>query len=99
MNLTGNATMCDNDLVVNREIRKILVRYWIDLGRLTVSTNEGKSVLQGALMRLPGSESSLGCREVEQLMSDIEHIPHVLSLATELDNWVCLDGAWRPVGG
>ena len=41
------------DLDINCRVRRVLVRHWIDLGKISARTNRCVVTLSGSLMRLP----------------------------------------------
>lgn len=87
------------DLLINRAVRSVLVRHWIDLGRLSVRTTSGKVYIHGALMRLPGVADELTSTIVHAMFDEVDRIRGVRRTMITLDNWH-RDGtdAWRRVG-
>lgn len=82
------------DLEVNREVRKVLVRHWIDLGRLSFRSVGGRVQMHGVLMRIPGVDTSLSGEIVTAMFREIGRIPGLVRVSAEIDNWSCSDGAW-----
>ena len=84
---------------VNRRLRAILVKNWIDLGRITfqVSIN-GIVTINGALLKLPGS-GDLKAQMVAEMLGEIENIQHVMRVDAEFDNWLRSGhaGLWSPL--
>ena len=76
------------DLQINRAIRQVLVRHWIDLGRLTLATRNGSVLLAGAMNRLSGSrEGELGDPEASAIVAEIRSLPGVRRLTLTLAGW------------
>ena len=71
-----------------RRMRAILVKHWIDLGRITfhVSTN-GVVAMNGALAKLPGT-GELTPQSVGEMIGEIENLQHVMRVEAEFDNWL-----------
>lgn len=85
------------DLEVNRAVRRILVRHWIDLGRLSIRTRTGKVQLQGRFSRIAGVQDSLSAAIMQTIHADIKRIRGVLKIAFLLENWTNHSGIWQPV--
>ena len=84
-----------------RQVRAVLVRHFIDIGRLTINLGGTGVRLHGTLCRLPGVEAKLIPEIVAALMADIGRVPGVRNVQAEFDNWRQMDalGEWRPVEG
>jgi hypothetical protein len=84
------------DLAINRNIRKILVRHWIDLGRLSIRTTMGKVFVRGSLQRISGSREDLTSPIVEAIFHDMKRTRDVRIVSADLENWTNEGGKWRP---
>lgn len=87
--------MAQEDLAINRSVRKVLVRHWIDLGRVSISSVSGNVTIKGGLHLLRGVKHELEARIVESIFHDIKRITGVKRTSTDLENWAFIDGAWR----
>lgn len=86
-----------SDLDINKEIRKILVRHWIDLGLLSIRTTNSVSYLRGELVRIKGVDESLSTSIVDTMIRDIERIDGLRRLNLEFENWSNATGRWLPL--
>jgi hypothetical protein len=86
-----------DDLDINRSIRKVLIRHWIDLGRLSVRTSRGKAFIHGSLHRIYGMNEQLTTPIVESIFSEIRRIKDLLQSIVEFDNWTNAGGKWQMV--
>ena len=77
------------DMEINCRVRRVLVRHWIDLNKLSVRTSRCVISLSGSLMRLPHTASDAGAATPAAIFEDIKRIPDVRRLQLNLDN---LDG-------
>ena len=95
MNLTP-ALRCE----IVREIRVVLVRHFIDMGRLTISISLRGIHVHGHLARLPGLPNPLTAGVVSSIIDELERIRHVKKVFAEFDNWQQKDmyGPWSEVG-
>jgi hypothetical protein len=82
-----------------RQIRVILVRHLIDIGRLSIHLSASSVHLHGSLARLPGVTSPLTPEMVGMIMSEIGRVEGIRRVVTEFDNWTQAlgMGAWRLV--
>jgi len=83
------------DLV--RAVRVILVRHFIDLGRVYYTVSPRGLYLAGILDRLPGSMNPLTPQIVEAIFRDLAGIPRVGLITADLENWkqpAGTGGAW-----
>ncbi len=83
------------DLDINCQVRKVLVRHWIDLGRVHMRSTRGVVHLRGELCRLYQSKEALNTASVLELISEIRHIRDVRRVTTDFSNWVCKEGTWQ----
>ncbi len=86
--------MRTNDLEINRSIRRIFVRHWIDLGRISIRTTNGSSFIHGSLQRIKGFKDDLSTPIVTAMFTDIRRLREVKHVRVELDNWIDSAGTW-----
>ncbi|MFH0954229.1 MAG: hypothetical protein V1873_07865 [Verrucomicrobiota bacterium] len=88
-----------NRAEVYRQVRVILVRHLIDLGRLTVLISLDSLQIKGSMERLPGVKAALTPDIVTVIFMEMRRIPGIRRVQTKLDNWLQDDGvgAWRPI--
>ncbi len=89
--------MSQADLELNREIRKVLIRHWIDLGRLSFRSVNGRVWIRGDLYRIAGVTESLTPTLVETIFSEIACLKGVNAMNIELNNWIQTQGKWKPL--
>jgi hypothetical protein len=77
------------DLEINCRVRRVLVRHWIDLGKVSVRTSRGVVSLNGSLLRLPHVAADVDAATPAGIFEEIKRIPDVRRLQLNLDN---LDG-------
>lgn len=85
------------DLEVNREVRKELIRHWIDLGKVSIRSTNGRVWVRGSLNRISGIKEDLTSSIVDTLFNDMRRIRGVVALNVEFDNWSNTTGKWQPV--
>ncbi len=51
--------MSQADLEINRDIRKVMVRHWIDLGKISFRSSNGRIWVRGSLQRIAGVREEL----------------------------------------
>jgi len=91
--------MAQTDLDINRNVRRVMVRHWVDLGRLRLSCTNGRISIRGTLLKVPGQGSSdLIPANVDTIFQDLKRIQNVKWVTGELDNWTDATGSWLPVG-
>ena len=78
---------------INRQIRSVFVRHFIDLGFLTITTAGTTVRIRGVLKRLSGSQSVLTPAIVEEMFRQISKVQGVRSVLTEFENWRQVGGA------
>lgn len=88
--------MSQDDLRINRDVRKILVKHWLDLGRLSVRSSLGRLMIRGSLERIRGVKEELTPAIVNEMFRKIKQIDGVVRMNVELDNWANDDGRWVP---
>jgi hypothetical protein len=74
------------DLDINCRVRRVLVRHWIDLGKVTVRTARGVVSLSGSLLRLPHTAPEADATSPDNIFAEIKRIPDVRRLSLSLDN-------------
>lgn len=85
------------DLDVNRAIRRILVKHWIDLGRLSIHSTRGRVAIFGAMNRIEGRMEPLSGMILDAMFYEIRRIPGVQIVRAHLDNWSNDGGRWHPL--
>ena len=82
-----------------RQIRVILVRHLIDIGRLSIQMTSSSVRLHGSLLRLPGVTSPLTPETVTTIMGEIGRVDGVRRVMAEFENWTQSHGmgAWHPI--
>lgn len=88
-----------SDLDINRQIRQVLVRSWIDLGRLSIRTTGGVIMIRGLLHKVPGASGELNSTTIGNIFNDIRRIPGTKRVVTEFSNWVNTGNGWQPGAG
>jgi hypothetical protein len=83
------------DLEINRSVRKVLVRHWIDLGRISVRTTAGVIAISGELKRLPNMGPPLTSSTVTGMMNEIRRTSAARRIQPNLTNWVECNGVWK----
>lgn len=86
------------DLEINRGVRRVLVRHWIDLGRISVRTISGKVHIRGTLERITGVKEPLSGAILEAMFADIRRLRGIARLNVELENWHNKSGLWHSTG-
>jgi hypothetical protein len=89
--------MSQEDLEINRAVRRILVRHWLDLGRLSIRSSLGRVTVRGALERIEGVNEQLTGALVESVFNEIRRIPAARTLHAEISNWTCQGTKWQPL--
>jgi hypothetical protein len=74
------------DLDINCRVRRVLVRHWIDLGKISVRTARCVVSLSGSLMRLPHIAPNADAATPSTIFEEIKRIPDVRRLQLNLDN-------------
>lgn len=89
--------MSEADLTINRDVRRVMIRHWIDLGQLSFRSLNGRVWIRGALRRIAGVSETLTSTIVENIFDDLKRIRGVVHVAVELENWSMDGGSWRPL--
>jgi len=87
--------MAQQDLKNNQSIRKVLVRHWVDLGRIHVFSAAGRVTIRGTLQLLRGVKHELDSQMVENIFREVHHIKDIKRVNVELENWAFIEGAWH----
>lgn len=90
--------MRQNDLEINRHVRRVLVRHWIDLGRLSFRCVNGVVWLRGSLQRLFGVKEALTGTIIDSIFHEIANFPGIKRIHAEFDNWRYDGAQWYSVG-
>jgi hypothetical protein len=75
------------DLDINCRVRRIMVRHWIDLGKISMRTTRCVVTLNGSLMRQPHISPEVDLATPGSILDEIKRIPEVRRLQINLDNW------------
>ena len=86
------------DLKAMRQVRGILVKHWIDLGRVSLRCTAGALHIRGILLRLGGVQDPLSPPIVQSMFDEIKRIRDIKRIQADLDNWDNFTGSWRPKG-
>jgi hypothetical protein len=87
------------DLDVARGVRRIMVKHWIDLGRLSIRSTGGRVSMYGLLQRISGMREPLTGPLVDEMFREMRRVGGVRFISAHLDNWTDQGGMWRPVEG
>jgi hypothetical protein len=85
----------NTDLDINRAVRRLLVKHWVDLGRVSVRTSKGRVIIYGNLRRVEGQRGPLTTPIVDALFYEISRIREVKNVKGRLENWINEGGRWR----
>ena len=83
-----------------RQVRVVLVRHLIDIGRLSIQLSMSQLRLNGSLCRLPGVTAALTPEIVKAIFSELSRIHGIRRVDGEFDNWKPADKlgtSWAPV--
>ena len=84
-----------SDLDINRAVRRVLVKHWIDLGRVAVRASQGRLAIYGDLHSLPGTKQRLRPESVKAIFDEIQRINGVTRVNARLDNWTNDGSMWK----
>ena len=87
--------MAQQDLKTNRSIRQVLVRHWIDLGRVAIHSANGRVTIRGSVQLLRGVKHELDSQSMENIFREIKRINEIKQLTFTLDNWLFVNGVWQ----
>ncbi len=91
MNILSPSERCE----IVREIRVVLVRHFIDLGRLVINVSIRGAQIRGTLVKLPGSSQRLTPAVVGVILEELHRIKSVKKIMVDFDNWT-QDGTFGP---
>lgn len=83
-----------------RQIRVVLVRHMIDIGRLSIRISMSRVSLHGSLCRLPGVATELTPAIIRSIFSELGMIRGIRRVDGDFDNWKQMDQlgiAWSPI--
>jgi hypothetical protein len=83
-----------SDIEINCAVRRVLVRHWIDLGKISLRTTQGVVWLSGALTKLPKVTSELTPATITEMINDIRRTSSVRRVQCSFSNWVEQGGGW-----
>ncbi|MBN2302172.1 MAG: hypothetical protein JXN60_06610 [Lentisphaerae bacterium] len=89
--------MSNDDLETNKKVRRVLVRHWIDLGRLSVRATGATLFVRGELARIAGMQEPLSVVTVEAMFTEIQRMAKIQRLSVDLSNWTNANGRWMPI--
>ena len=87
---------------IYRQVRVILVRRLIDIGRLCIVVTGSRIHVKGSLQFLPGVATTMTPGMVQDIFKEIRGIRSITAVDASLDNWVLtnkLTQSWAPVPG
>ena len=83
---------------IYRQVRVVLVRHLIDIGRLSIQISTSHLHLHGSLCRLPGVTAALTPEIVQSIFSELGRIHGIRRVDGDFDNWRQVDEAGPLVG-
>jgi hypothetical protein len=83
------------DIDINRNVRRIFVRHWIDLGRISLHSINGNVTIRGTVKVLPGIPTPLTAKTMENIAVELRRIPNVRFIRYTFTNWTCIKGGWE----
>jgi len=85
-----------SDIDINAAVRRVLVRHWIDLGRIQIRTCRGVATVSGHLERLSAGGPVLSPSTLEQIQHELRSIRGVRRVDLRVENWNCAPSGWQP---
>ena len=85
------------DIEINCDIRAVLVRHWIDLGKVLFRSSNGSVWMRGSVQRIPGVKTPLTPPIMENVFSDLKRIRGVSCVYADFENWAQQLGRWQPI--
>lgn len=73
-----------DDLKINSQVRKVLVRHSIDLAKISLRTTRGVVHLSGELRRLPNAAGRLDAGLILIILAEIRRVQNVRRVTTDL---------------
>ncbi|MDE0838478.1 MAG: hypothetical protein OSB41_05425 [Kiritimatiellae bacterium] len=84
-----------HDLELSRSVRRIFVKHWVDLGRISIRCTSGRVHLFGTLLRVTGKQPDLQANMLNAMFYELKRIKGVKTVNARLDNWILDSGKWR----
>lgn len=84
-----------SDLEINCAVRRVLVRHWIDLGRMSLRTTRGVVCLTGTISKISHAGAPLDTGRMLVILAEIKRLKNVQRINTNLTNWIFEGGTWR----
>jgi hypothetical protein len=85
-----------SDLDINRAIRRIMVKHWVDLGRISIRTTGGRVLMRGLLRRIEGcAQADFTSATVEAMFYEISRIKGIQRVTAHFENWLSEGGRWK----
>ncbi|MBM4144055.1 MAG: hypothetical protein FJ225_10765 [Lentisphaerae bacterium] len=88
-----------DELDLARDVRRIMVKHWIDLGRLSIRCHGGRLMIYGLLQRIAGVHEPLTTPIVEGIFYQVRRVKGVRTVSAHLENWSEAGGMWHPAEG
>jgi DNA-binding response OmpR family regulator len=85
------------DIETNRLIRQILVKYRIDLGKISLNAENGSVLLRGVMSRLSKDRSELDEPTILSILSEMKSIPNARGVVLQPGNLIDLGTELQPV--
>jgi len=85
---------------IYRQVRVVLVRHLIDIGRLSIQISMQHIRFHGSLCRLPDVTATLTPEIIQSIFSELGRIRGIRRVDSNFDNWRQVEGAgatWVPV--
>ncbi len=85
---------------IYRQIRVILVRRLIDIGRLCIVVTGSRIHVKGSLQFLPGVAAAMTPGTVQEIFKEIRSIRSITAVDASLDNWMLtnkITQTWVPI--
>ena len=76
-----------SDMDINVAVRRVLVRHWVDLGRISVRTTRSVVWLSGAMVRVKNGGGELHNEEMLGIFQEIKNVHDVRRVHLKLINW------------
>ncbi len=83
------------DLEINRAVRRILVRHWIDLGKLSIRSASAVCHLSGMLDKLPNVPPALTGTKIAEIFVEIRRVPALRRVDADFLNWQECGITWK----
>ncbi|MDI6792528.1 MAG: BON domain-containing protein [bacterium] len=87
------------DWAINVDVRAELVKRWVDVRKINISTVSGVVYLKGSIVFR--EDKGVPYRERPQIIKQLEEIikklPGVKAVKFRLANWIKMDGQWQMV--